>query len=80
MIRIEGRLRRQPTGRWAICRRGRDPWEITSGNVIFVQVVGKLALQPTRIEFVHRARFEGEYVSMDGYPLRDGQRAAMGEE
>jgi hypothetical protein len=79
MSRIEGKLRLQPSGRWAICRRGRDPWEITSGEVIYVQVAGKIALQATRIEFAHRAQFEGEYVSMDGYPLKDGLRAALGD-
>jgi hypothetical protein len=78
VTRIEGRLRRLPSGRWAIFQRGRDPWEITSGDVIYVAVAGKLALQRTRIEYVPGSRFDGDYVSMDDYPLRNGLRSAAG--
>jgi hypothetical protein len=33
MTEKEGFLRMQPSGRWAACRPGRDPIEITSGDV-----------------------------------------------
>ena len=74
----EGILQIQPSGRWAVCRPGRAPVEITSGE-----------LKPTRMEFHHftgpmkgreyRGQ-PGKYYSVDGYHLRDGARAAIGEE
>jgi hypothetical protein len=69
-------LRMQPSGRWAIVRPGRDPVdvEITSGDVFRVEVDGML--QVTRM-----GHLWGEgYYSVDGYPLRDGMRAAIGVE
>jgi hypothetical protein len=71
----EGRLRLQPWGRWAICRPGQDPVEITSGETFLVEVAGQL--RPTRMEFRHHKGGGGEYFSVDGYPLRDGLRAAL---
>jgi hypothetical protein len=44
----EGILRMQPSGRWAVCRPGRDPVEITSGEVFRVEVVGEMRV--TRME------------------------------
>jgi hypothetical protein len=41
-------LRKQPPGRWAICRPGHDPVEITSGDIFRVEVDGEL--RPTRME------------------------------
>jgi hypothetical protein len=82
---IEGILRMQPTGRWAICRHGERRVELTSGDVFCLEVDGKL--MPTRMEFRHfegplRGREyrgqPGEYYSTDGYWLRDGLRAAIG--
>jgi hypothetical protein len=70
----EGILRIQPSGRWAVCRPGRDPVEITSGDVIRVEVDGEL--RPTRVVHVWG---EG-YYSVDQYPLRDGLRAAIGSD
>jgi hypothetical protein len=67
-----GTLRMQPSGRWAVCRPGRDPVEITSGEVFRVEVVGELRV--TRMEHQHG---EG-YYSVDGFPLHDGMRAAIG--
>jgi hypothetical protein len=81
----EGTLRMKPSGRWAVCRPGHAPVEITSGEPFRIEVDGELKL--TRMEFRH---FEGplkgrgyrgqpgEYYSTDGYWLRDGLRAAIG--
>ena len=66
----------QPSGRWAICRPGQDPLEITSGDLFSVEVAGKL--KPTRMEFWHITGTR-EYFSVDGYHLRNGLRAAIME-
>jgi hypothetical protein len=67
-------------GRWAVCRPGRAPVEITSGELIRVEVGGEL--MATRMEFQHfSGRGQpGEYYSVDGYRLLNGLRAAIGEE
>jgi hypothetical protein len=79
----------QPSGRWAVCYAERRPIEITSGDLFFVEVPGEDALRKTRMEFRHftgpmKGReyrgLTGEYHSIDGYWLRDGLRAAVGEE
>ena len=70
-----GVLRMQPSGRWAICRPGRDPMEITSGELFRVEVEGREGLQLTRMEHAH----PGGYYAVDGYPLRDGLPAALGD-
>jgi hypothetical protein len=72
----EGTLRMQPSRRWAVVRPGREPVEITSGELFRVEVDGELKL--TRMEFRHGARGGGEYYSIDGYELRSGMRAAIG--
>ena len=85
MTENAGVLRMQPSGRWAACRPGRAPVEITSGDVFRVEVDGKM--KPTRMEYRHfedpggrRYRIQpGEYYSVDGYELRGGLRAAIGE-
>ena len=77
MAEKEGVLQMQPSGRWAVCRPGREPVEITSGELFRVEVDGAKALRLTRME---HSRHEGGYYSFDGYPLRDGLRAAFGEE
>jgi hypothetical protein len=86
MSEKEGILRLQPSGRWAVCRPGRAPVEITSGELLRVEVDGELKL--TRMEFRHFTGpmkgqtyrgLPGEYYSIDGYWLRDGLRAALGE-
>ena len=70
----EGTLHLQASGRWAIMRPGREPFELTSGDVFRVEVDGKL--QITRM-----GHLWGEgYYSVDGYKLRDGIRAAIGVE
>jgi hypothetical protein len=72
----EGTLQMQPSGRWAICRPGFDPIEITSGDVFRVEVPGEAGLRRTRMEHM-----QGEgYYSVNGYNLRDGLRAAIGAE
>jgi hypothetical protein len=57
--------------RWAIYRPGRLPVEITSSELFRVEVDGELKL--TRMEY------DEGYYSIDGYPLRDGLRAAISE-
>ena len=79
MVEKEGVLRMQPTGRWAVCRAGRDPLEITSGEPFHVEVEGGKELQLTRMEYRNLRRGGGEYFSVDDYQLRDGLRAAVGE-
>ena len=68
----EGTLQMQPGGRWAICRPGRMPHEITSGGVFRVEVDGKLKM--TRMAIAQG----GAYCSVEGYVLRSGMRAAIG--
>jgi hypothetical protein len=74
----EGILQMQQSGRWAVCRPGRVPVEITSGELFRVEVDGKLEV--TRMEFAHDGGRGGEYYSVDGYHLANGVRAAIGAE
>jgi hypothetical protein len=60
---IEGTLNKMLSGRWAVCRSGKNPIEIMSGDVFRIEVDGKMRL--TRMEFV------------DGYELKSGLRAAL---
>jgi hypothetical protein len=69
----EGILRMQPSGRWAVCRPGQAPAEITSGEVFRVEDPGKEGLHRTRME-----RDAQGYYSVHGYHLHDGLRAAIG--
>jgi hypothetical protein len=55
-------------------RPGREPVQITSGDLFRVEFAGQLKL--TRMEYQHG---DG-YYSVDGYPLFDGLRAAIGEQ
>jgi hypothetical protein len=48
--------------------------EITSGELFRVEVAGEMRL--TRMEYAQRSG----YYSVDGYPLRDGLCAAIGEQ
>jgi Domain of unknown function (DUF5348) len=73
MTAKEGTLHLQASGRWAIMRPGREPFELTSGDIFRVEVGGKL--QITCMEHLW-----GGYYSVDGYKLRDGMRAAIGVE
>jgi hypothetical protein len=73
----EGILRMMASGRWAVYRPGRLPVEITSGELFRVEVAGVKGLQLTRMEYDHADR---RYYSVDGYLLRDGLRAAIGEQ
>jgi hypothetical protein len=66
-----------------VCRPGREPIEITGGDLIRVDVEGELKV--TRMEFRHFTApmkgqtyydLPGEYYSVDGYWLR----AAIGAE
>ena len=71
MSEKEGTLQMQPSGRWAVCRPGQEPVEISSGELFRVEVAGER--QPTRTEY------DDGYYSIDDYPLCDGLRAAIGE-
>ena len=50
-MKTDGTLSKQPSGRWAISVQGRDPVEITSGDVFVLEVAGEL--QQTRMEYRH---------------------------
>jgi hypothetical protein len=67
----ERTLRMMASGRWAVYRLGRLRVEITAGELFRVEFAGQLKL--TRMEY------DEGYYSIDGYPLRDGLRAAIGE-
>ena len=75
MSEKEGTLRMMPSGQWAVCRSGEPPQEITAGDLFLIEFAGKLQL--TRMKFRYRPR--RGYYTVDGYPLRDGLRAAIGE-
>ena len=75
MTEKEGTLRMMPSGQWAVCRPGETPHEITAGDLFRIEFAGKL--HPTRMEFRHSPR--RGYYTVDGFPLRDGLRAAIGE-
>lgn len=70
-----GRLTPMPSGRWGILYEDDHVDEVTSGDVIYVEVSGAGAMAQTRIEFDHKKR---QYYSVDGYPLRVGFRAELG--
>ena len=70
MIEKVGILRTQPSGRWALCRPGHPPVEITSGYPFRVEVDGELRV--TRMEYRHFDRGGGEYYSVDGYRFATG--------
>ena len=76
MTEKEGILQLQPSGRWAICRPGQSPVEVTSGELFRIEVDGELKV--TRMEFRHSSVETMGYYSVDGYQLRDGARAAIG--
>ena len=71
MSEKEGTLRMQPSRRWTICCPGREPVEITNGELFRVEVNGVLRL--TRMS---HTPISG-YFSIDDYELRDGLRAAI---
>jgi hypothetical protein len=73
----EGVLQMQSSGRWAVCRPGREPVEITTGDLFRLEVDGELKV--TRMQFQHSGP-TGEYYSVDGYRLLNGLRAAIGAE
>jgi hypothetical protein len=75
MSEKEGTLRMMVSGQWAVCRPGETPHEITSGDLFHIEFAGKLHL--TRMKFRYSPR--RGYYTVDGYPLRDGLRAAIGE-
>jgi hypothetical protein len=68
-----GVLQMQPSGRWAVCRPGRDPVEITSGECFRIMTTD--GVRVTRMEFSHARR---GYYCIDGYELSDGLWAAIG--
>jgi hypothetical protein len=70
MSEKEGILRMMASGRWAVYRPGLLPVEITSGERFRIEFHGEMRL--TRMEF------RRGYYTVDGYPLRDGLRAAIG--
>ena len=75
MTEKAGILRMRPSGLWAVCRSGEPPQEITAGDLFLIEFAGKLQL--TRMKFRDSPR--RGYYTVDGYPLRDGLRAAIDE-
>ena len=75
MSEKDGILRMMPSGLWAVCRPGETPHGITAGDLFRIEFAGKLQL--TRMKFRYRPR--RGYYTVDGYPLRDGLRAAIDE-
>jgi hypothetical protein len=75
MSEKEGILQMQPSGRWAVCRPRRAPAEITGGERFRIEFLGEMRL--TRMKFRDSPR--RGYYTVDGDPLRDGLRAAIGE-
>jgi hypothetical protein len=73
----EGILRMQPSGKWAVCRRGRAPVEIAAGAQFRIETPRGKGLKLTRMEF--RNGPPVEYYTTGGYPLHNGLRAAIGE-
>ena len=72
---IEGILHMTQSGRWAVCRSGQSPIEISSGSVFSVEVDGKM--RSTCMQYRHHQGGGGEYYSVDGYAPRDGMRASI---
>ena len=66
----EGTPQKQASGRWVVCRPSRAPIEITGGELVRVEVDGKLEV--TRMEFGHAPG------GGDGYHPEDGVRPAIG--
>jgi hypothetical protein len=71
----EGILRLQPSGRWAIICPGRSPVAIVEGEVFEFEVSGKMKL--ARMERRRRPDGTDEWVTAQGYELRDGLRAGF---
>jgi predicted NAD/FAD-binding protein len=67
----EGTLHLQPNGRWAIIRPGRSPVAILEGEIFEIEVRGKM--RRARME----RRRDGQWVTAEGYELRDGARAGF---
>jgi hypothetical protein len=78
MLQREGTLHLQPSGRWAIIRPGRSPVAIVEGEVFELEVAGEMKL--ARMERRRRPDGTNEWVTAQGYELRDGMRAAIGVE
>jgi hypothetical protein len=45
MTEKEGTLRMMASGRWAVCRPGREPVEIMIGDLFRIEFAGKLHLR-----------------------------------
>jgi hypothetical protein len=72
MIDKEGTLQMQSSGRWAICRPGFDPIEITSRDVFRIEVPGEAGLRRTRMEHMDG---EGYYSARRAADLVAAKRA-----
>jgi hypothetical protein len=86
MIEKVGTLRKQPPGRWAVCRPDRIPAEVTAGKQFRIEVPRGGGLKLTRMEYRQSTGplagrdypgQLGEYYTTSGYPLHDGLRAAL---
>jgi hypothetical protein len=70
-MKTDGKLRQLTSGQWAIQAPGREPVTIVAGEVILVEVNGKLK----RTRF--RLRADGKYYSTTGVALCEGLRAGF---
>jgi hypothetical protein len=71
----QAKLCRLPAGGWAIAAPGRAPVAITEGEVFKIEVAGKMNL--ARMERRRRPDGTSEWVTAQGYELRDGLRAGF---
>jgi hypothetical protein len=67
----QGKLCRLPASGWAIVAPGRSPVAIVEGEIFEVEVRGKM--RRARME----RRRDGQWVTAEGYELRDGARAGF---
>jgi hypothetical protein len=69
----QGKLCRLPAGGWAIAWPGLEPVDIPAGEIFELEIAGKMKL--ARIERRRRPDGTDEWVTAQGYELRDGLRA-----
>ena len=72
----EGVPQLQSPGRLAVCRSGRVPVELTSGDLSASKPTCKLEV--TRMEFAHDGRGVASITASTGIHLEDNLRAAIG--
>ena len=69
-------MRMMASGQWAVCRPGETRQELTAGDLFLIEFASKLQLKRMKCRYRPRRGC----CTVDGYPLRDGLRAAIGED